>query len=449
LVDDLPVLQPLSKMLLRPALKEIMSATRTPGIVVLADGRRFIDKRHLGVRIGLRVGAVTQEQAEERLRTEMARVESDLARKTHARPTFTDCAARYIEQSRGKRSIDVIKWHVALLQSDIGDLEPQQVHDQTLELFIKARLAAGASATTINRSLEVARTILNSAARSYRDPDGRPWLEGMPPLITMLPENPRSPYPLTWQEQDALFRRLPAHLARMALFAVNTGLRDSNVCGLQWQWEVAVPEVGRSVFVIPPEAFKTKRPHVVILNDVAWSIIESQRGKHPIWVFPYRGRRIVTMNNNGWQEARREAGLRRVRVHDLRHSFACRLRAAGVSAEDREALLGHANHSMAGHYASPDVGRLLKKANLILNRSGTQTVLRVADGHATRIVGVQQQRGGSGFARQVHESRRLNGDQWISRSTTVPQQTGGLGFRCQVFEIWRARQDSNPRPPGS
>jgi integrase len=69
----------------------------------------------------------------------------------------------------------------------------------------------------------------------------------------------------------------------MALFAVNTGLRDSNVCGLQWQWEVAVPEVGRSVFVIPPEAFKTKRPHVVVLNDAARSIIESQRGKHPIW----------------------------------------------------------------------------------------------------------------------------------------------------------------------
>lgn len=55
----------------------------------------------------------------------------------------------------------------------------------------------------------------------------------------------------------------------MALFAVNTGLRDSNVCGLQWRWEIPVPEVGRSVFLIPAEAFKTRRPHVVILNDAA------------------------------------------------------------------------------------------------------------------------------------------------------------------------------------
>jgi len=67
-----------------------------------------------------------------------------------------------------------------------------------------------------------------------------------------------------------------------------------------------------------------------------------------------------------------------VRIHDLRHTFACSLRAVGVSREDREVLLGHANHSMAGHYASADVGRLLKQANLILNRQETRTVLRVA-----------------------------------------------------------------------
>jgi hypothetical protein len=49
----------------------------------------------------------------------------------------------------------------------------------------------------------------------------------------------------------------------MALFAVNTGLRESSVSGLQWTWEVVVPEVDGRVFVIPPEAFKLKRAHVV------------------------------------------------------------------------------------------------------------------------------------------------------------------------------------------
>ena len=104
------------------------------------------------------------------------------------------------------------------------------------------------------------RTILNRAARAYRDDNGRPLLEIMPPLITRLPEKPRLPYPITWDEQDQLFPKLPAHLGRMVLFAVNTGLRDSNVCGLEWTWEVPVPEVGRSVFVIPPEAFRPNAP---------------------------------------------------------------------------------------------------------------------------------------------------------------------------------------------
>ena len=55
-----------------------MAKTRTPGITVLADGRLFIDKRYLGVRTGLRVGAVTLEYAEERLRVEMARTHDPL-----------------------------------------------------------------------------------------------------------------------------------------------------------------------------------------------------------------------------------------------------------------------------------------------------------------------------------------------------------------------------------
>jgi integrase len=162
------------------------------------------------------------------------------------------------------------------------------------------------------------RTILTRAARSYRDDQGRPCLETMPPLITILPESPRTPYPITWEEQDRLFSRLPARLAQMVLFAVNTGLRESNVCRLEWMWEVPVPEIGRSVFVIPPEAFKTRRAHVVILNDVAWSIIEARRGKHPIYVFTHRSKRVGTINGTAWQRVRREHGLKALSIHDLR-----------------------------------------------------------------------------------------------------------------------------------
>lgn len=357
-----------------------MASTQTPGITVTPRGERILDKRHHGVRIGLRLGHLSQEEAECRLRSEMARVDLDLATRQSVRTEFADCALRYLAQCGNHRSLEAIRIHVKLLIAHIGRLQPHQIHDATLAPFIAARRQAGVSATSINRSLEIVRTVLNRAARSYRDDEGRPWLEGMPPLLTMLPESRRSPYPITWQEQDRLFRKLPAYLARMALFAVNTGLRESNVCGLQWQWEVAVPQIGRSVFVVPLDSYKSKRSHVVILNDVAWSIVNAQRGKHPIWVFPLGSERLSRMNGTTWRKARVECKLPLVRVHDLRHTFACRLRAAGVSVEDRCALLGHASHTMAGYYASADVGRLLRSANLILNRQETRTVLRVANG---------------------------------------------------------------------
>lgn len=47
------------------------------------------------------------------------------------------------------------------------------------------------------------------------------------------------------------------------------------------------------------------------------------------------------MLNSAWLRARRDAGPLQVRVHDLKHTFDRRLRAAGVGFEDRQDLLGH------------------------------------------------------------------------------------------------------------
>jgi hypothetical protein len=182
-----------------------MASTRTPGITLGPDGRLFIDKRYRGIRIGMRVVAASQERAEQRLRTEMEQVDLDLACRVHRRSNFADCAARYLAQSQDMRSIEAIRVHVRLLVKHIGHLEPHQVHDATLAPFISARIADGASATTINRRLEVARTILHRAARSYRDQNGRPWLDSLPPLLTMLPECRRPPTPSPGKSRIACF----------------------------------------------------------------------------------------------------------------------------------------------------------------------------------------------------------------------------------------------------
>lgn len=372
--------------------------TRTKGIYTEADGSKTVSKTWKGERIFTRLGNIGQAEAESWLHDEIERREREQERQKSSRYLFAECAARYLKESQDKASIESIVIHVVAVVPFIGHLEVQKIHDGTLEKFIEARLVDGVKPSTINRALEVVRTILNKAARIYRDEEGMPWLKQAPPVITMLEESPRLPYPLSWDEQSTLFKLLPKHLVNMVLFAVNSGLRDENVCGLKWAWEVIVPELGRSVFVIAPEFHKTgkrtKRPLVVILNDVAWSIINRQRGHDPTFVFVYRQERrknfdlvpamqyhrIDTMNNSAWQKARKIAGLTSVRVHDLRHTYATRLRAAGVAQEDRATLLGHATKTMAEHYAAADIGRLIKLSNLALERNGTQTVLSVVNG---------------------------------------------------------------------
>ena len=201
-------------------------------------------------------------------------------------------------------------------------------------------------------------------------------------------ESKNDEYPLTWEEQIKLFSELPGHLELMALFAVNTGLRDENICGLKWEWERFIPELKRSVFVIPSAEFKGNREHVAILNDAAWKVIEACRGTHPEYVFTYQNekkklpaKRIDTINNTAWQNARSRVSLTQVRVHDLRHTYAQRLREAGVSNEDRAVLMGHATSNMSEHYATPTVSRLIDMANLVTKTGDAMTLLRVVNGN--------------------------------------------------------------------
>jgi integrase len=217
------------------------------------------------------------------------------------------------------------------------------------------------------------RNILNLAATDWRDHNGITWLAQAPRITCLDLDDSRPPRPLAWVEQRRLMPLLPDHLAEMALFMLNTGLRDEPVCNLRWDWEVPVPQLGCSVFIVPKEFVKgtrkSKRERVVVCNSVAQSIIERQRGKHPSHVFVYRRERvrnkdreptmpyrpIQTMNNNGWQRARAAAGLGDLHVHDLRHTVGMRLREADVAESTISEILWHATKSMTQHYSMAQV----------------------------------------------------------------------------------------------
>ena len=232
----------------------------------------------------------------------------------------------------------------------IGKLTLDQIRDGMLASYIKDqdRKAKGLANKTINLCLGKGRRILNLAARRWRDEDGKTWLEP-PPLITMLPliGFQREPRPITWAEPRRIMPLLPDHLAKMVLFDLNTGARDEVVCGLKWEWEIAIPELGVSVFDIPRENVKgRKRGRVLVCNTVPQSIIEAQRGTDPEYVFPYQEHRIETMNNNSWQRVRKLAEIPDLHIHDLRHTVAMRLREAGIREEAIADILWHTRQGM-------------------------------------------------------------------------------------------------------
>ena len=217
-------------------------------------------------------------------------------------------------------------------------------------------------------------------------------------------EDSSEPYPLSWTEQERFFGVLPDHLSVMALFKVNTGLREQSVCWLRWEWEVKLPELGTSIFVIPSRKVefddgtwpgeKNKEDQIVVLNSIARSVIEKLRGQHTVYVFTYKGHRLGKIHNTAWKNAWRKAGLPtdgryKMGPHNLKHTFGRRLRAAGVTLETRKTLLHHKNGDITTHYSSVEVEELIDAVELIADqdsrKSPARTLIRKSTSYNTAI----------------------------------------------------------------
>ena len=336
---------------------------KKPAGLYLRHGVWHIDKQFRGIRICESTGQSELKEAEVYLTKRLEEARQAQVFGIRPKRSFRLAATKYLSENGHKRSIETDAYHLKLLDRFVGDLMLDSVHMGTLQKFIAARHRDGVKTKTVNGSLAVLRHLLNLAASEWLDDSNLTWLLVAPKIKLLKVTDAHKPYPLSWDEQTALFQELPAHLQPMALFKVNTGCRDGEVCSLRWEGEVAVPELDTSVFIIPDAHVKNGDERLVILNHVAKSVIESMRGKHPDYVFTYKGKPTGTMHNSGWQKARARAGLGQVRVHDLKHTFGRRLRAAGVSFEDRQDLLGHKTGKITTHYSAAELEGLIEAAN--------------------------------------------------------------------------------------
>lgn len=353
-----------------------MGRKKMPGLVKRGN-IWHINKKVNGRRISESTGSSSLEEAERYLVHRLEQIRQSRVYGIRPKRTFREAATRYLLENQHKASIKEAGYLIQHLDKFIGHLSLESIHKGTLQTYVESRENDKVKKKTINHGLEMVRRILNLAAGEWLDEQGITWL-ATAPKIKLLPEtDKRKPFPIDWSEQKRLFDELPLHLRRMALFAVNTGCRDKEICRLQWNWEVKIPELNTSVFIIPGEKVKNREDRLVVLNKIASQVIQEVRGLHPTFVFTYKGRRITRMLNTAWMKARIRAGLPHVRVHDLKHTFGRRLRSVNVCFEDRQDLLGHKNGRITTHYSQVELINLIQAANKVCDSDSRKPILTV------------------------------------------------------------------------
>ena len=324
---------------------------KTPGLTKRND-IWHINKVIKGKRLYESTGSSDLEEAERYLAQRITEFRGQLIYGERKVYTFIEAATKYLKEVE-KKSLDRDAVTFKAVMPYIGNMPLERIHMGTLEKFIAERKAAGIKNGTINRDLAIISRVLTLAARLWRDELGNSWLQEMP-LIQLLKANKRKPYPINDLEQQRLIAELPSHLRDMVIFALNTGCREAEITRLRWDEENRKLDI----FTLLGERCKNGEDRIIPLNSIAKAIIDAQRGNHDEYVFTYKGNPVLRMNGHAWCKARERAGLKQCRIHDLRHTFGRRLRAAEVSFENRQDLLGHKSNRITDHYCRAEIAGL-------------------------------------------------------------------------------------------
>ena len=192
-----------------------------------------IDKEFRGVRIRESTGTSNVAQAEELLAKRIDEIRRPTQFGVRPDHRFRAAATKFLEENQHKKSIGddatseaarSLYWRSDVKAGAHG--KPSAVHRQA---------AKGQREDQDHQRLSSSvRRIVNLAESEWRDEQGLTWIERAAKIKLLPMKDQRRPYPLSREEQAAFFRQLPDHLARMALFKVNTGCREQEVCGLRW-----------------------------------------------------------------------------------------------------------------------------------------------------------------------------------------------------------------------
>lgn len=268
--------------------------------------------------------------------------------------TWQEAVVRWMEERSDRKSLrNVIN---ALRQADVllGARRIDQITRDDLALFVRQRRANGIKNSTINTQMASILAVLHAAQRWG-------WLSAAP-SIRRLPDPERRIRWLTREEADRVLAELPPRQAAMMRFTLATGLREQNVCRLDW----SQVDVERRVGWFYGDQMKAGRPLAVPLNSEAVCVLREQWGQHPQWVFPtVHGAPARNANTVTWRKALQRAGVENCRWHDLRHTWASWHVQAGTPLLVLKELGGWASLDMVLRYAHLGADHLVEHAERI------------------------------------------------------------------------------------
>lgn len=299
-----------------------------------------------------------RKQAEEFARKSLSAVwrAEELGEEIH---TWAELCASWLDLKADKRSLPRDEYII----SDATDFfRRRELTDKPLSCitndairaygaFVKAR----ASASTANRHLALIRSLMNKA-------DEYDWIVKAP-SIEMYQITRDAPRWLTPAEFDTLSACLPEGALRdMAVVAVQTGMRYSNVAGLRWSW--ITPD--GSIAVVPATVTKTGRTYTIPLSTLARTVIARRRtlaAPGAIYVFPRDDEdQPYTSIRFWWERACSQSGVE-CRFHDLRHTFASWHVQRGTPDRVVQQMGGWAGPAMLERYAHLSTAHLTEFAD--------------------------------------------------------------------------------------
>lgn len=252
---------------------------------------------------------------------------------------WKEAVVRWLEETSEKATHEEDRRKLIWLNAYLGERLLDEINLEVIDSIRSAKLKEAAKATT-NRYLAL-----------IRSRDEWEWIDKAP-KVRLFKESGSRERSLTREQAGRLLAELPEHQRDVVLFALATGLRQSNVLKLEWS-QINLEQ--RHAWIHAAQS-KNRRPIAIPLNDAAHAVLMRQQGKHPERVFTFRGKPLNSANTRAWQRALKRAGIDNFRWHVLRHTWATWQRQARTPTHELQRLGGWRTGAMVERYAhlAPD-----------------------------------------------------------------------------------------------